>query len=65
MRYDTQGLVMCTVVISEIHRETANITVSQIKFTITYKGILPHFSPWVFVHTLSSSIEEMSLLEFK
>ena len=65
MRYDTQWLVMCTVVISEIQKETANITISQIKLSISYKGILPHFCPWVFLHTLPSSIDEMSLLEFK
>lgn len=65
MRSDTQWLVMCTVVISDIQRETASITVSQIKLSISYKGMLPHFSAWVFLHTLLSSIEEMSLLEFE
>lgn len=65
MRSDTQWLVMRTVVISGIQRETANITISQIKLSISYKGMLPHFSSWVFLHTLLSSIEEMSLLEFE
>lgn len=44
MRSDTQWLVMRTVVISGIQRETANITISQIKLSISYKGMLPHFS---------------------